>query len=323
MEQYQEPAEHCKPYNAADRSGGQQVMRRTHLLTLSFLLAGLASGCAASEKSASPSYAGAEAVAYGGGYGGSEGGRGDYAMEESMAMDDAYAGPMEAKRSMARSEIAAPPQEPPSADASGPVVPADPADPAASGGESEPDPQTDPEDHGRQIIYTASMQVSVYNLSEGMKAAEKIPETYGGYIFSRSEGQLVLKIPAAKLRTVMDELGKLGRVDTRNLQAQDVTAEFTDLESRIKVLEETQKQLLALLKQAKSVKDALAVRDQLDRITMELEVAKGRMRQLSNLISFSTLTVILAERGPYLNTPSENDPFPWVDSLGVEATEWN
>lgn len=279
---------------------------------------GLGSGCA-SAKGAAPSDAMTASADYGGGYAGSEGG-GDYMMEESMAMDDSYAGPMEAERSMARSEMAAPPAQP--VQPSDPVA-TTPVDPAVSGGEPEPDPQTEPEDHGRQIIYTASMQVSVYNLTEGMKAAEKIPETYGGYIFSRTQGQLVLKIPAAKLRAVMDELGKLGRVDTRNLQAQDVTAEFTDLGSRIKVLEETQKQLLELLKQAKSVKDALAVRDQLDRITMELEVAKGRMRQLSNLISFSTLTLILAERGPYLNTPSENDPFPWVDSLGVEATEWN
>jgi hypothetical protein len=55
---------------------------------------------------------------------------------------------------------------------------------------------------------------------------------------------------------------------------------------------------------------------------MELEVALGRMRQLQTLISFSTLTVNLIERGPHQPVPSSNDPFPWVDSLGVEATEW-
>jgi hypothetical protein len=55
---------------------------------------------------------------------------------------------------------------------------------------------------------------------------------------------------------------------------------------------------------------------------MQLETALGRMRQLQSQISFSTLTVTLVEQGPYANTPSSNDPFPWVDSLGVEATEW-
>ena len=35
------------------------------------------------------------------------------------------------------------------------------------------------------------------------------------------------------------------------------------------------------------------------------------------------LTVRLSERGPQNAVPSSNDPFPWVDTLGVEATEWN
>ena len=36
----------------------------------------------------------------------------------------------------------------------------------------------------------------------------------------------------------------------------------------------------------------------------------------------TTLTVTLIERGPQDNIPTSNDPFRWVDSLGVEATEW-
>ena len=65
------------------------------------------------------------------------------------------------------------------------------------------------------------------------------------------------------------------------------------------------------------------VRQALDKVTMELEQALGRLRMLENLIGFSTLTVYVDERGPQNDIPSSNDPFPWVDSLGVEATEWN
>lgn len=195
----------------------------------------------------------------------------------------------------------------------------------ASKGKPEPaiaEPDDQPDDHGRQIIYTANMQVGVYNIQKAMEVAEAIPGQVGGWVHSRSEGHITMKIPAAKLREVMAELGALGNVLVRELQAQDVTAEYTDLESRIKVLRETQAQLIELLKKAKNVEEALHVRRALDDVTMQLEMALGRMRQLQNAISFSTLTVTFVEQGPHTDVPTSNDPFPWVDSLGVESTEW-
>ncbi len=191
-----------------------------------------------------------------------------------------------------------------------------------TGGEGTDKKDDDQPDHGRQIIYTATLQVGVYNLADAMKTAEALPERYGGWVHMRTEGQVVMRIPADGLRNMMDELGKLGVVQSRTLQAQDVTAEYVDLESRIKVLLETQAQLLALLDKAKTVEEALHVRKALDDVTMELEVALGRMRQLSNLIAFSTLTLYLYELGPTQPIPSSNDPFPWVNELGVETTEW-
>jgi uncharacterized protein DUF4349 len=175
---------------------------------------------------------------------------------------------------------------------------------------------------GRLIIYTAAMRVSVFNLEEAMQKAEALPEKFGGYVFSMSAGAIVLKIPARKLREVMNELGQFGVVEERSLVSQDVSAEYTDVESRIKALEATHKQLLELLSKARTVDEALHVRQTLDQVGAELEMMKGRMRQLDSLISFSTLTVALYERGPFTPTPTSNDPFPWVDMLGVEATEW-
>lgn len=203
----------------------------------------------------------------------------------------------------------------------------DPADGGEAGtGGSEPAVAKGDEEsekkHGREIIYVAGMHISVYDLETAATSVETIPDRYGGWLHQRSSTQLVLRIPAAKLKSVMAELAELGVVEAQTLQAQDVTAEYVDLESRIKVLRETQTQLLELLGKAKTVEEALHVRNALDDVTMELEVALGRMRQLSDLISFSTLTVTLVERGPQQVLPTSNDPFRWVDELGVDATEW-
>ena len=177
-------------------------------------------------------------------------------------------------------------------------------------------------DHGREIIYVAGMQIGVYDLPSAIARVEALPDQYGGWVHMRNEQQVVLRLPARSLKPVMSTLAKLGVVEARSLQAQDVTAEYVDLDSRIKVLRDTQAQLLELLGKAKTVEEALHVRRALDDVTMQLETALGRMRQLDDLIAYSTLTVTLYERGPLDQIPTSNDPFRWVDSLGVEATEW-
>lgn len=174
----------------------------------------------------------------------------------------------------------------------------------------------------RQIIYTATMQVSVYDVAHSIEQAEALPDRLGGWLHQRIDNQLILRIPAERLREAMDIIAELGVVDYRLLEALDVTAEYTDLESRIRVLTQMQAQLAQLLAQAKTVEQALEVRKALDEITMELEVARARMRELSKSIAFSTLVIQFVARGPDVALPSSNDPFAWVNELGVEATEY-
>jgi len=195
----------------------------------------------------------------------------------------------------------------------------------ASGGTGETPavaaPDLEPSD--RYLVYTANMTISVFDRDRALRDAERLPDRFGGYVSQLGDEFLVLRIPAGRLRSAMDDLARLGVVESRSLQAQEVTAEFVDLQSRIRALEETQAQLLALLGKARTVEEALHVRGTLDRINGELEVLKGRLRQLGNLVAYSTLHVRLIERGPHDTIPTSNDPFPWVDRLGVEATEWN
>jgi hypothetical protein len=191
--------------------------------------------------------------------------------------------------------------------------PAEPTDPAA------------PADHGdltRQVIYTAGLSVAVYELDAAADLTETLPQRYGGWIESRYDYQITLRIPAEHLFEAMDQLMALGITLDRTLLAQDVTGEYVDLESRILVLEQIVAQLEALLARAKDVEQALQIRIELDRIRLELEAARVRMRMLSELIDFSTLTVIFSSRTTFDQFPTSNDPFPWVDELGTETTEY-
>jgi hypothetical protein len=212
-------------------------------------------------------------------------------------------------------EEAAPPAEP------APVV----TDATTTVDTPQPEPVAEPVNQAsakRQIIYTATMQVSVHDVEHAITVAEALPERLGGWLHQRTDNQLILRIPAEKLEQALAEMAELGVVDYRLLEALDVTAQYTDLESRIRVLEEMQIQLKALLAEAKTVEQALEIRKALDSITLELELARTQMRELSKSIAFSTLILRFVELGPTSSVPTSNDPFTWVDELGVEITEY-
>lgn len=299
--------------------GQDPLCRWLHLCAvhcLLFAVSVLAVGCARS-KHAAPASGVADA---------SYGVEGGAAMEEmaEMEMDDAAASPDRHAfrgRKAATAEMAAPPPAPSSAPPTQSME-----EPTADGAEPRPaDPavaQPQPNGHGRQIVYTATMRVAVFDQAEAMAKAESLPERFGGWLHVRQGSRMVLKIPAASLPAAMDEIGEMGNVEDRQLRAQDVTAQFVDLESRIRVLQQTRDRLLDLLQKAHTAKEALEVQRALDDVTMRLEQALGQMRVMRDAISFSTLTVDFAERGPHTPVPTSNDPFPWVDGLGVEATQW-
>ncbi len=295
---------------------------------LALALLALFTGACSSKMSAAP-----EAPGYGGGADG-------MAMPASYDAEESYA---EADYAKSEREMIAPAEPAPAPSMAPPSPARSPSGGAAGGlaggsgsrsvgkdqptGEAKPDTGTtstkEPEKPvARQIIYTAEMHLAVFKREEAMKQVEAVTLAVGGYIQTMSEGYYVVRIPAARLREVMSEVGNLGMVTHRSLQAQDVTEQYVDLQTRIRVLRETQAQLIELLKKAHNVEETLRVRQALDQVTMELEQALGRLRMLESLIGFSTLTIRIEERGPQNAVPSSNDPFPWVDSLGVEATEW-
>jgi hypothetical protein len=185
----------------------------------------------------------------------------------------------------------------------------------------EPEPSTPEPSHGRQIIYTAGMGLSVFDVADVMSKLEAIPERHGGWLHQRYDNSVVLRVPAAKLQLVIDEVAEWGVVEWKTLSALDVTAEYTDLESRIRVLEQMHEHLQALLVKAQNVEQALEIQVELSRITGELERLRAQMRLLESSIAFSTLAVEVRERSTAVAEPSD-DPFPWVDTLGAEATAY-
>ncbi|HVI00779.1 MAG TPA: DUF4349 domain-containing protein [Enhygromyxa sp.] len=262
-------------------------------------------GCMAA-KSYSPEYGGSS----GGGYGYQDYGEGqadkdaEYRVEEERYKQKREAPARDAS-------VTSPEESEMPSDGTGTEAPPSPT----------PAPEEGPPSHGRQIIYTAGMGLSVFDVEDVMSKLEAIPEQHGGWLHQRYDNSVVLRVPAAKLSLIIEEVASWGVVEWKTLSALDVTAEYTDLDSRIRVLEQMQKHLQELLARAQNVEQALEIQVELSRINAELEQLRAQMRMLESSIAFSTLAVQLRERSTVVAEPSD-DPFPWVDQLGAEATAY-
>jgi hypothetical protein len=169
----------------------------------------------------------------------------------------------------------------------------------------------------RKIIRNADLRLETDAPAEGQRKIASIAEAHGGFVVSsdarQSEGDgesspqltvtVVVRVPAAQFGAVVDEIRATGsRVRQEKITGQDVTEEYMDLEARIRAKQALEAQFLEIMKQARSVTDALEVQRQLSEVRSEIERLEGRRRFLENQSSLSTITVTLQPSTPLVST---------------------
>ncbi|RME44689.1 MAG: DUF4349 domain-containing protein [Chloroflexi bacterium] len=159
----------------------------------------------------------------------------------------------------------------------------------------------------RQVIRTADLTIVVDDTQTAVNQLRAMAITFGGYVADANlwqvkddlmRGTVTLRIDARQFDDALDRIREIAlEVQRENIGSQDVTQEYTDLESRLRNLEATEKELLALLsdvrKQTHNAEDILQVYRELTRIREEIEQIKGRMQYLDNQVSLATINVEL------------------------------
>lgn len=176
-----------------------------------------------------------------------------------------------------------------------------------------------PPELARNKVVTGSSHLLILDEERAKKSIEALANAAGGYVHSLRPERIVVHVPAPEFKGVAASLGSIGHIEYETFEALDVTEDYEALETRIAVLQETHAQLLKLLGEATTVQETLDVRQALDIATLKLEEVLGRRRALVSSLQYSALSVALSRR---VEEEPTNDPFPWVDEIGVEHTAW-
>lgn len=161
------------------------------------------------------------------------------------------------------------------------------------------------------------MTLAVFETKNAIDAVEELARSRGGYLVSRADQTVTVRVPTKAFQGALTGVSKLGDELHRQVNVRDVTEQFADLEIRLRNAEAVRERLQALLAKATKIEDALAVERELERITQTIEQMKGRLRLLGELIAFSTITVNFQAR-PQDQVGSEvRLPFGWLRELGL------
>lgn len=169
----------------------------------------------------------------------------------------------------------------------------------------------------RKVIQNAqiSLEVEEGKFRETFDRIVLLAEGVGGWIsYSDSQawegelasGTVVIRVPAKNFTSVLTQIKTMGKVLSINIQGSDVTPEYVDLESRLRNLKAQERILLELMGKAETIQDTIAVQTQLSYVQEQIEVIKGRMQYLDDLVAFSTIQVYLKE--PEVK---EREPIEW------------
>jgi hypothetical protein len=143
----------------------------------------------------------------------------------------------------------------------------------------------------------AAITLMVHKIRGGFVATVNSEKLANGKV----RGSVVVRVPPEHLDELIlqlrKELGKDGELKMQRIGSQDITKQYTDLESRLRAARAMEERLLQIIKSGKGeIKDLLAAEKELGTWRTRIEEIEGELRYYRNLVSLSTLTITLYEK---------------------------
>ncbi len=155
-------------------------------------------------------------------------------------------------------------------------------------------------DLGRQLIFTARVEVEVDDVASASADATDIIEGLGGFVFGQqtiggpeARSELTFKVLPDDFNRALEALGTVGELRNQTIETEDVTERIVDLESRIEVAELGVARLRAALEETTDLADYAEVERLLLERESDLEVMRGSLRTLQDQVDLATIVLVL------------------------------
>ena len=157
----------------------------------------------------------------------------------------------------------------------------------------------------RMVIKNADLSIVVEDPLQKLDYIVAMADEMGGFVVDSNVWQntlssgakvphvsITIRVPVERLDEALDliKVG-VGEILSENVSGQDVTSDYTDLESRLRNLEAAEVQLQAIMDEAQKTEDVLQVYNNLISVREQIEVIKGQMKYFEESARLSRISV--------------------------------
>jgi hypothetical protein len=171
----------------------------------------------------------------------------------------------------------------------------------------EPEPALPPTGGtGPRVVKTASIELEV---PEGefqgrYGDAQQVADLHRGFVIaSQTEGEesrvgsLTIRVPVDEFDSTLADLRAIGVLRAEETRGEDVTADYIDLQGRLRIWEAQERFLFNKFEQASSIAQSIQIRRQIQDVQFEVEKLRGALRLLRDQSDLATIDVTLFEVG--------------------------
>ena len=176
-----------------------------------------------------------------------------------------------------------------------------------------------------KIIYTANLSLESKDYDAARAALDAALAEAGGYLESSSEYSdagnsrsvsLTYRVPQQNYASFLTAVAEAGNVTYKNQQADDVTAQYMDVETRLENLKNQRTRLQQLQQQADNLSDLLEIESSLTDVQSQIESWQSQMDWYNDQVEECTVYVSLSEVSTY-SPPSEGFGSRFVSALSA------
>lgn len=149
----------------------------------------------------------------------------------------------------------------------------------------------------RMVVYTASISLKVEKVESAITSLQQLTQKYKGYIASvytgAEDGSITIRVPQAAFIDAVAEVETLGKVQSRNVNGDDVSEKYVDLQAQLTNVKRQEARLQEILGLAKTVAEVLTVEQELARVRGAVESLTGQINYLNSRVELATITVYI------------------------------
>jgi hypothetical protein len=164
----------------------------------------------------------------------------------------------------------------------------------------------------RKVIRNGTVEFEVRSFDDAFGTISSVVGEEGGFVSSTSSdklangkvrGSVVVRVPPEHLDRLLLKLRALGDLKSQQIGANDITKEYTDLESELRALRAMESRMIDIIKTGNGqVKDLVVAEKQLGEYRVRIEKIEGDIRYYNNLVGMATLTITAYEKD--IQTPT-------------------